>query len=65
MESLVGKTGVSDNFNIFGSVNFTFGMIFRKKKTEISGSLNYLAWQRFKRNKLSMTEFDFYLIARH
>lgn len=29
-------------------------MIFRKSKTEITGSLNYLAWQRFKNNKLSL-----------
>jgi ABC-type dipeptide/oligopeptide/nickel transport system permease subunit len=29
-------------------------MIFRKPKTEITGSLNYLAWQRFKNNKLSL-----------
>ncbi len=29
-------------------------MIFRKSNTEITGSLNYLAWQRFKNNKLSL-----------
>jgi peptide/nickel transport system permease protein len=38
-------------------------MIFRKKKTEISGSLNYLAWQRFKRNKLSMAGLIFILLS--
>jgi len=34
-------------------------MLFRKQKTEITGSLNYLAWQRFKRNKLSLSGLFF------
>ena len=38
-------------------------MIFRKQKTEISGSLNYLAWQRFKQNKLSLSALFFILFA--
>ena len=38
-------------------------MIFRKQKTEISGSLNYLAWQRFKQNKLSLSGLFFILFA--
>jgi len=63
LESLDGKTGVSDNFNIFGSAIYSLMMLFRKKKTEISGSLNYLAWQRFKRNKLSMAGLIFILLS--
>lgn len=38
-------------------------MIFRKKKTEISGSLNYIAWQRFKKNKLSLSGLAFILLS--
>ncbi len=38
-------------------------MIFRKRKIEISGSLNYLAWQRFKQNKLSLSGLIFIIIA--
>lgn len=38
-------------------------MIFRKQKTEISGSLNYLAWQRFKENKLSLFGLGFILFT--
>lgn len=38
-------------------------MIFRKQKTEISGSLNKLAWERFKQNKLSLFGLFFILLA--
>ena len=38
-------------------------MIFRKKTKQITGSLNYLAWQRFIRNKLSLTSLIFILFA--
>ena len=37
--------------------------IFRKQKTEITGSLNYLAWQKFKQNKLSLSGLFFILFA--
>lgn len=38
-------------------------MIFKKQTKEISGSLNYLAWQRFKRNKLSLSGLFFILLS--
>ncbi|MFC2096205.1 ABC transporter permease [Bacteroidota bacterium] len=38
-------------------------MIFRKKQIEVTGSLNKLAWQRFKRNKLSLAGLFFILFA--
>jgi peptide/nickel transport system permease protein len=38
-------------------------MIFRKKTVQVSGSLNYLAWQRFKKNKLSLTSLIFILLS--
>lgn len=38
-------------------------MIFKKKQIEISGSLNKLAWQRFKQNKLSLTALFFVVFA--
>ncbi|MCG8410136.1 MAG: ABC transporter permease [Bacteroidales bacterium] len=38
-------------------------MIFGKKITKISGSLNYLAWQRFKKNKLSISSLAFIIVA--
>lgn len=38
-------------------------MIFRKQKIELSGSLNKLAWQRFKQNKLSLFSLFFILFA--
>jgi len=38
-------------------------MIFKKQPKEISGSLNYLAWQRFKRNKLSLGGLFFILLS--
>ncbi|HAF30136.1 MAG TPA: peptide transporter [Bacteroidales bacterium] len=38
-------------------------MIFRKQKTEVSGSLNKLAWERFKQNKLSLFGLFFILLA--
>ncbi len=38
-------------------------MIFRKRKIEYSGSLNKMAWQRFKQNKLSMAGLFFILLA--
>ncbi len=37
--------------------------IFKKRKTEITGSLNYLAWQRFKRNKLSLSGLFFIIFT--
>lgn len=38
-------------------------MIFRKKPVQVSGSLNYLAWQRFKRNKLSLFSLIFIVFS--
>lgn len=38
-------------------------MIFRRKRIEISGSLNSLAWQRFKSNKLSMCGLAFIILS--
>ncbi|OFX85664.1 MAG: peptide transporter [Bacteroidetes bacterium GWF2_33_16] len=38
-------------------------MIFRKRKTEINESLNYIAWQRFKRNKLSLGGMVFIVLS--
>ncbi|MGE0090671.1 MAG: ABC transporter permease [Bacteroidales bacterium] len=38
-------------------------MIFRKKKIEVSGSLNYLAWQKFRKNRFSMAGLGFILLA--
>ncbi len=63
MEDLNGKTGVSDKIDIFDNAKNDVRMIFRKKKTEVSGSLNYLAWQKFKKNKLSMSGLGFILLA--
>lgn len=34
-------------------------MFFRKRKIEINGSLNYIAWMKFKKNKLSMVGLFF------
>lgn len=63
MEDLNGKTGVSDKIDIFDNAKNDVRMIFRKKKTEVSGSLDYLAWQKFKKNKLSMVGLGFILLA--
>jgi len=38
-------------------------MIFRKQKVDISGSLNQLAWERFKKNKLSLTGLILIVVA--
>ncbi len=38
-------------------------MIFRKQKIEVSSSLNKLAWERFKQNKLSLFGLFFILFA--
>lgn len=38
-------------------------MIFRKQKFDIDGSLNKLAWQRFKQNKLSLAGLLFIVFA--
>lgn len=38
-------------------------MIFRKKTEQITGSLNYLAWQRFKKNKLSLFSLIFIVFS--
>ncbi len=38
-------------------------MIFRKQKVEISNSLNKLAWERFKKNKLSISGLLFISLA--
>ncbi|MFC2152484.1 ABC transporter permease [Bacteroidota bacterium] len=38
-------------------------MIFRKQKTQIKGSLDKLAWERFKQNKLSLSGLFFILFA--
>ena len=38
-------------------------MIFRKQKVEVSSSLNKLAWERFKQNKLSLSGLLFILLA--
>lgn len=38
-------------------------MLFRKRRINVSGSLNSLAWQRFKQNKLSLGGFIFILLA--
>ena len=38
-------------------------MIFRKRKIEPDGSLNKIAWQRFKQNRLSIAGLTFIAIA--
>ena len=38
-------------------------MIFRKQKVEVNSSLNKLAWERFKQNKLSLSGLLFILLA--
>lgn len=38
-------------------------MFYKKKRTEVTGSLNYLAWQRFKNNKLSIGSLLFIGVA--
>ena len=38
-------------------------MIFRRKENYSSGSLNYIAWQRFKKNKLSLSGLAFILLS--
>lgn len=38
-------------------------MFYKKKKIDISGSLNYIAWQRFKNNKLSLSSLLFIILA--
>lgn len=58
MEILNGKAVLSKKKDNFESI-----MIFRKQKAEISGSLNKLAWQRFKQNKLSLSGLFFILLA--
>jgi len=42
---------------------FDLEMIFRKKHIEINGSLNYLAWQRFKKNRLALSGLLIIVIA--
>jgi len=38
-------------------------MIFRKKENTVTGSLNYIAWQKFKKNKLSFGSLIFILFT--
>jgi len=38
-------------------------MIFRKKENTVTGSLNYIAWQKFKKNKLSFGSLIFILLT--
>lgn len=38
-------------------------MIFKKKHIKVSGSLNYMAWQRFRRNKLALSALIILIIA--
>ncbi|MBU8892369.1 MAG: ABC transporter permease [Bacteroidales bacterium] len=40
--------------NINKKDNFGFDMMFRKRNKNLSGSLNDLAWQKFKKNKISL-----------
>ena len=58
MENFSGKTELSKKKD-----NFESTMIFRKQKIEVSNSLNKLAWQRFKQNKLSLTGLTLIFIA--
>ena len=53
-----GKAANPDKKDIFD-----LEMIFKKKHIEVSGSLNYIAWQRFKKNKLAFTGFSIILAA--